>query len=40
MIVANISIDLNARDKQGYNALHYAAIYGNTDIFKFLMKYG
>lgn len=40
MIVANSSINLNAKDAHGYNALLYAAQYGSVDIFKFLNKYG
>jgi ankyrin repeat protein len=40
MIVANSSINLNAKDIHGYNALHYAAQYGSLEVYTFLEKYG
>lgn len=40
MVVANSTVNKNAKDVKGMNALHYAAIYGNLEIFKFLHKYG
>ena len=40
MIVANTTINLNAKDANGWNALHYAAQFAGFGIFRFLMKYG
>lgn len=34
------ALDINARDKLGYNALHYACVLGRTDIVKMLCDAG
>ena len=40
MIIANSSVNVNSKDAKGYSALHYAAQYGNLEIYTFLTKYG
>ncbi len=39
-LVEEVGVDVNARDHEGYNAVHHAAARGDTELVKYLVEQG